>query len=321
MIEYVFSLDDLARLRFAISPSWELAASLRALRDPASGAAHLPWLREVRDRLDGLDLRQVYALLALHDYTPDFLTPPPESPLTTIDDDLERLAATPVSQVRLEVGIVAGRRPSPELAAFARDPRRESRRLVRTLRAYWDVALAPSWPRILALLEADLQRRARRLAERGAEAILTDLHPEVRWTGERLRVAKALDRECVLGGRGLLLVPSAFGWQTPVAAIAQPWQPTVIYPARGVGLLWEEQPSGADGLAGVLGRTRADLLAALASPATTTQLAGRLGISPGGVSQHLSAMAAAGLLVRRRDGREVLYLRTPLGDALAAGTL
>jgi DNA-binding transcriptional ArsR family regulator len=48
-------------------------------------------------------------------------------------------------------------------------------------------------------------------------------------------------------------------------------------------------------------------------------VARRHGISPGGASQHLSALRGADLVTGCRDGRNVLYVRTPLGDALAGG--
>src|SRR4051794_35263013 len=129
MIEYVFGLDDLARLRFAISPSLELAASLQALRDPSRAALHVEWLRGVRGSLSGLDLRPALALLSHPDYTPDFLIPPPESALTSIEEDFERMLAASPEQVRREAGIVAERVSSPELARFAERPRDAVRRL------------------------------------------------------------------------------------------------------------------------------------------------------------------------------------------------
>lgn len=113
-------------------------------------------------------------------------------------------------------------------------------------------------------------------------------------------------------------MPSAFGWIRPGTVTREPWQPTVIYPARGVATLWEEgPPAGSEGLARVLGRTRAAVLADLAAPRSTTELARRHGISAGGASQHLSALRGAGLVTGRRHGRSVLYVRTPLGDGLA----
>jgi DNA-binding transcriptional ArsR family regulator len=85
-----------------------------------------------------------------------------------------------------------------------------------------------------------------------------------------------------------------------------------------VATLWEQETAVTpEGLAGVLGRTRAALLADLAAPRSTTELARRHGITPGGTSQHLGALRRAGLVTGRRDGRSVLYVRTPLGDGLA----
>ncbi|GAB2886825.1 hypothetical protein GCM10027074_64120 [Streptomyces deserti] len=48
------------------------------------------------------------------------------------------------------------------------------------------------------------------------------------------------------------------------------------------------------------------------------ELARRLGVTPSAVSQHLRVLHAAGLVTRTRDGRHVLYRRSPLGDQLAA---
>jgi DNA-binding transcriptional ArsR family regulator len=39
-------------------------------------------------------------------------------------------------------------------------------------------------------------------------------------------------------------------------------------------------------------------------------------VSPATASHHLTALRDAGLVTSRRDGRSVLYTRTPLGDAL-----
>ncbi|MET9270169.1 helix-turn-helix domain-containing protein [Kribbella sp. NPDC003557] len=54
-------------------------------------------------------------------------------------------------------------------------------------------------------------------------------------------------------------------------------------------------------------------------PRTTTWLARRIGVSPGTVSDHLSVLAASGIVTSHREGRRVLYTRTPLGADLAEG--
>jgi Helix-turn-helix domain len=141
--------------------------------------------------------------------------------------------------------------------------------------------------------------------------------PTVSWADGVLRIEKKFEETLDLEERGLLFVPSVFIWPK-VALITDPqWQPTIFYPPRGVGTLWEpQQPAAPQALAGILGRVRAGVLTALDSPRSTTDLARTLGVSPGGVSQHLGALRAAGLVQGHRVGRVVLYLRSPAGDTL-----
>ncbi|MFE5711163.1 ArsR/SmtB family transcription factor [Streptomyces sp. NPDC056501] len=69
-------------------------------------------------------------------------------------------------------------------------------------------------------------------------------------------------------------------------------------------------------LADLLGRTRARVISHLAQPASTTELAERLGVTPGAVSQHLGVLHRAGLVTMARQGNLVLYLRSTFGDQL-----
>src|SRR5207244_4144899 len=162
--------------------------------------------------------------------------------------------------------------------------------------------------------------RARRLTEGGPAALFADLHPAVGWRDTILDVEQVFRGHVELAGRGLLLVPTAFSWIAPVTITERPWQPTLIYPARGIGTLWEtggERTSEA--LAGVIGRTRAALLAELDAPRTTTDVARLVGITPGGASQHLGALRAAGLVAGRRGGRGVRYVCAPRAGGLGGG--
>ncbi|GGS51343.1 hypothetical protein GCM10010156_07420 [Planobispora rosea] len=71
----------------------------------------------------------------------------------------------------------------------------------------------------------------------------------------------------------------------------------------------------------LLGRARAELLEALRSPATTTELARALGVTPSAVSQHLGVLRENGLVARERAGRNVLYTATALGVSLISPDL
>jgi DNA-binding transcriptional ArsR family regulator len=175
------------------------------------------------------------------------------------------------------------------------------------------------WPRLSALLDADIAYRARRLAAGGPETLFADLSTSVQWRQPHLDVQVPVhDATVTLDGKGLLLVPSAFAANRPAVIDRAPWQPTLSYPARGVATLWEQATPAPDGLVRLLGGSRAAMLVDLAAPRSTTELARRLSISPATASHHLTAMREAGLVTGRREGRAVLYARTTLGDALAS---
>ena len=122
------------------------------------------------------------------------------------------------------------------------------------------------------------------------------------------------------GPGGLVLIPVVLGSPHVLIKRNTSTQTTVRYPARGRGALWTagtRAPSG--GTVRLLGRARAGLLEALRSPATTTDLARALGVTPSAVSQHLTVLRENGLVERERSGRQVLYLVTALGASLLTG--
>ena len=74
----------------------------------------------------------------------------------------------------------------------------------------------------------------------------------------------------------------------------------------------------ADAIAAVSAAPGPLLLTELESPASTTDLAQRTGISAAGVSQHLTALRDAGMVSAHRAGRSVLYARTAVAESLLA---
>ena len=125
MVRFVFSVEDLARTRFAISPIGELTHSLLAWRDPSHAALHVPWLRSLSGRLDGLELERAVLLRPERGYSPDFLAPPPAGPLGSIADDLAFLRATPVARIRDEIELFQSQHPRADVRAWLEHPRRE----------------------------------------------------------------------------------------------------------------------------------------------------------------------------------------------------
>jgi DNA-binding transcriptional ArsR family regulator len=321
MVEFFFTTEDVARTRFAFSALGEAVQSVRVLRDPGAYPIHVPWIREALPAVADLDLKPLLALVPAQGYVPDFLTPAPTGPLPALEEELDRLRAAPVELVRRDVRLLLrGRRPSAPLRLFLERPKVALDALSALLYEYWYRTLAEHWPRIEGLLEGDVLYRARRLTEGGAERLFADLHPSMSWRTDCLRIDRPYQLTRELDGAGLLLVPSAFQWPGVSVMAEPPAQPLVFYPARGITAIWERSVSdGLGGLERALGSTRAQILAVLERPGSTSDLAEHLDRSAPAISQHLGVLRAAGLVVGRRDGRHVIYALTDTGERLLRG--
>lgn len=316
-----FGTDDLLRCRFAISPLWEVHSAVRTLRNPQQQAFHLPWLRQAEKAATGLDFTPLWLLMPDSGHFPDFLPPPPAGPQTPVEDELARVRATDPALAHEEIALaLAGTPGAAETPAGRRmlaDPARAVRELADLLERAWEVLVAPHWPRLRELLEADVAFHARLLADDGLERLFAELHPDLSWSDGTLTLRRRSEHDRELAGDGLLLIPSAFNWPHVAGGFTAPWQPALVYPVRGIGSLWQTPKAPSDALARLLGRGRAAILGSLDEPASTTALAARHRLALSSVSAHLSVLRDAGLLTSRRQGHQVLYERTALGTALA----
>jgi DNA-binding transcriptional ArsR family regulator len=320
-----FGEDDFLRCRFAISPLWETLEAARMLDRPERHGYHAPWLRRVRERARRLDLTPLWLLMPRRGHTPDWLGRPPSGPAASIEEELAAVRAVAPEEAREDtrrsLECTPGAARSALGRAWTRDPARMVRELADLVEEVWHTLVEPDWPRLRALLEADIAYHSRRLAQVGLGVLLPEIHRSIRWEAGTLTVEHRGQHERRLDGRGLVLMPSVFLWPDVVSTYEPPWQPTLVYPARGIEGLWA-RPSARtpEALARLLGRGRAAVLGALDEPAATTALAHRLGMAPSTVSAHLGVLREAGLLTARRYGHQVLYERTPLGMALASGS-
>jgi hypothetical protein len=101
-------------------------------------------------------------------------------------------------------------------------------------------------------------------------------------------------------------VEATVGWQEmPAEVLPCPDGPTLLDPSKYAVAAQSDQYVG---------------LVRVYDPRSTTQLAAISGLPIGAVGNHLKVMLGAGVVLRRRSGREVLYWRTALGDSLVATT-
>jgi DNA-binding transcriptional ArsR family regulator len=323
VIELLCESGDLARIRFARSPMQELMTSMLIGGRADRTRMHRPWARSVHSAVSALRLDLLRALLDDPRYFPDFLTPSPDRMDTRFADELDRLRATPDEVVRSQLDLLGGAAPLPKaLAALYDDPQRQLGRLAAEVHAYWAAAVAPIWPRLAALLDAEVGHRADQLTSGGIVRLLGTLHPELEYAQDALRIKwPSWQSQSRLDGAGVLLVPCVFVWPS-LLVDTDPLTPKLVYSPRGVGQVWDDSARRpAPPIADLLGRSRAKLLARLDLPLSTTQVARELGQSTAAVSEHLSVLRRAGLVTARRSGRSVLYQRTLLGSDLlgAAG--
>ena len=323
----VLELDvaDLAATRFAISPLHETTRAMLLLANPSPPVVNLPWVRWARAQLGRRPLRMPRAWplivngLPTH---PEFLSPAPSVKAPGLDAELARVRATPAEPVQASLRRVFGDHPWPDSATelFER-PTESLAEIADELAECHDRLVGPHWERIQPVLEADIVYRAGLLAGGGARSLFSDLHPDLRWSGGTLTLTDSDEGpsrfRVMMGPDGVVLIPSVFNWPLVSVSKATSSQTTLIYPARGTATVWDGGVAAApDAIEELLGPARARLLGALRSPATTSALALRFGVTPSAVSQHLAVLHRSGLVDRERSGRRVLYQASELGLAL-----
>ena len=337
-----FTDADLRNVRVGATygPLAETALSLeRLVRTDWSGAPAAPtetigfdgWRERVADDLAPVE-RELAQLLPR---AVDIITLTGRSP--SIDEGLEAVASVRPDLLGAELAYSATTpfRP-PGWAAVLAEPATGSRKqLAGALRAYHDKAVAPHWPAVARLLEAERDRAVRLLGEHGVDRFLASCHPTISWDPPVLTIDTCLpigDQEAHLEGRGLVLVPSLFcppGYPMCAPADDPDASPIIHYPVAldvaTLRSLWEPPaataagagPGASSSLAALLGRTRAAVLDAVAAgPCTTSDLAHRAGVSVPSASEHAAVLRSADLVATRRVGKAVLHNVTSLGARL-----
>jgi DNA-binding transcriptional ArsR family regulator len=318
------SADLLASSRFVLSPMAETVAALTVLEMPLG-----PWQQAFhaanRAAFDEMLARHpVRQALVRRAWRPrcgdqpgwmaDFLGTVPVSPGMSFDEELVQLADEwDDERIRSELYTI---RPGRLATALLRPGLQTE--LVKLLRWVWTVTIEADWPRRQRVLQADVVSRTTTLATHGWSGVIPTLGAKKQWLGDgRLQINRYdLPERDLSAAETLLFIPahSNGSW----VAWHEPTRYAIIYSVTGA--LAPSPAANAGGLPRLIGANRARLLRTLDDPRSTTQLAAISDLPIGAVGNHLKVMLDAGLVLRRRAGREVFYWRTALGDSLVATT-
>lgn len=329
MLRVHFTVDDLARTRVGATfgPLTETVFSLDAQARGGPTTLVDGW----RDRLP----RQTeHRADPLRDLLPrawvfDLITITGRA--SCIDEGLDALRSAPRHVVKTELENTAKLfTPPPAWAMGLLDRNGRTRELLATaLHGHYANAVAPCWTRAHALLDAARRRLVHTMGEHGVAGLLTSLHPAIRWRPPILEIASPAfsNHDCHLEGRGMVVVPSLFcpsGYPVCEDTKDETAPLVLFYPAirdlSDVRTILGSGRSPHHALVALLGRTRTNVLQAVADGAcTTSELADRSGTSISSASQHAAVLRSAGLVVTRRHGSAVLHTLTPLGTRILDG--
>lgn len=321
MLRVHFTESDLARtvVASAVDPLWEVLLSGFRLRERDRLPIFEPWVRSLRSDRRARErmapgAKVLAALAPAAPYFPDFLTPPESA--GGLGEGLAAISATPRTELRAQMVRLDAVAPVPgRLRRLAEGDRELLDELSGVLGTYYDAVVGSCSDLVQGAIDADRSLRAQQFLAGGIAGVLSAIGPVARWQYPVLEVEHAVDQDLYLGGRGLRLVPSFFCGTTACTLADPELPPVLIYPVDP-SCRWSEAVADRQPLRALIGATRAAVLAASCSGASTTELANRVGTSPASASRHAAVLRACGLLTTRRDGMTVIHSITPLGEAL-----
>ncbi|GAA4506642.1 hypothetical protein GCM10023191_064030 [Actinoallomurus oryzae] len=309
-----------AKVRVSLDPYLSvLALTTDALGGRRRGAPE-SWRRRIRSAVSPAQAQAVWPLVAPgHSVTPDCVSP--LSPIfeTSVDEQIERLRDLSPDELLADLDGVFGRSgPPPHWRTVARQPRHWLRAYASATSQVW-AAMRPVWREARPLLDREVARVGAAAMRGRLDVILGGIHPSSRFEDGVLKIRDPEPARFDLAGRRLVLVPMVSGGDALICSLDRADAVWLGYPLPGAGRLFRGEPAqeGGNALELLLGPVRAQVLTAASRPVTMGELATLTRLTPSAVTYHCERLAAAGLVLRERHGREVRVSLTPRAERLS----
>jgi DNA-binding transcriptional ArsR family regulator len=276
----------------------------------------MAWRRAIRVHLRERDYETLAPFVTPgQTLVPDPLLGLAEPPGESLKGGIERMIATPDDELLAETEVCRTATGTTVWRELERDPARWLRRYVGSLLRAWK-GFGPIWRQAQAALDREVERIGVATALDAQLELLDGLlaHGSVddgRWC---LSCRFAEGRK-ELPDTGLVLTPLVAGDGGSIIDVAESTMRRVGYPVPGLRHLGTDEPEG-PALEGLLGIPRAQILRALECPTSIGRLAEAIRAVPSAATHHVSALEAAGLVLRDRCGRQVLVHLTARGRSL-----
>jgi hypothetical protein len=324
---------DRASVRVGVSPFPTLAMlTFDALQPDIGLGAPGALKHEIRAQLRRRDVQALVPFGQISEVPPPFtgarlacpnsymqvLCGSPASGSLGVRDALERLVET--NPDRLLRGIDECSGTGTYWPALHERPSRWLRDVAYALLRAWS-AVEALWIRSRPILEREVERVGAAIAHGAAADLAGDLHPGVSIKDEWLRLPNDLgdQTEYRLAPR-FTLYPMLVDRRTVVSFHDGAGHlDALFYPLAGAWRAFGAVPCPPPAsLSALVGPQRARILRLLDAPTTAGSLAATLQLAPGGVTHHLKALEAAGLVRRTPQGRHASIERTARGTSLLA---
>lgn len=318
-IEYI-EADEVRRrpLRVAVTPLPSLHGALVDAAGTGRKGTPITWRRAIRAHLRQRDYETLAPFVTPgQTLVPDPLLGLADPPGESFKAAIERMIATPDDELLSEVAVCRAATGNEAWNEVERDPHRWLRGYVGTLLRAWK-GFGPVWRRAQAALDREVERIGVATAIDAQlellDGILVAGHVDNgRWTIH----CKFGEGPKVFPETGLVLMPLLAGDGGSIIDVAESMMRRIGYPVRSLTELGVDE-ARAPGLEDLLGIPRAQILRALDCPTSIGRLAEGLRAVPSAATHHVSALEAAGLVVRDRCGRQVLVHLTTRGRSLLA---
>ena len=304
-------MDPRAAVRVAFDPYTSvLALACAGVRDRLRGRDTAPARAAARISARGLEAFARFVAPG-RSLGPECVSPSDPAADTDVPTELVRLRGLSNAEVHDDLERTFGGAPPAHWSAVADAPARWAGDVADALDVLWQ-GVEPVWRREAQMRAREVDRVGAAAARGALDVVLASAHPRGRAEDGALVFPDPEGTELDAAGRLVVLTPVLSRLDVSISNLERDALLWLAYPVPGSA----PEPTDPTGLDALLTPVRAGVLRSLDGEWTMSRIASGSAIGASVATHHVHALVAAGLAVRRREGRHTLVSRSVRGAAL-----